>query len=247
MLPGAPDAAWLVELGAEPVASRDPDRRFSSASMIKTFAALALADLRSDWGDSVTVAPEHRAYGDGILRHAVLPLSLPLREVVTLALALSDNTAANTLVAAAGGLDAVNARLGARGFGARMLRGLSGGGDAAESGIGTCTPREHARAVAALAVQAPAAYAALHAQQDRRSLARGLVDDVPFAHKTGTVDDVRHDGGILERGASRLAVTCFTAGGPHAEWVDHPACVAMGEAMVRTCRALGWDDVVAAG
>jgi beta-lactamase class A len=215
--------------------------------MIKTFAALALADLRGDWSEPVVVAPEHRAHGDGILRHAVLPLALPLREVVTLALALSDNTAANTLVAAAGGLAAVNGRLEARGFGARLLRGLSAAGEAAESGIGVCTPREHARAVAALAEEVPPAYAALHAQQDRRSLARGLGYDARFAHKTGTVDDVRHDGGVLERGASRLAVTCFTAGGPHAEWVDHPACVAMGEAMVRTCRALGWDDVVVAG
>lgn len=213
--------------------------------MIKTFAALALAELREDWSEPVAVAPEHRAYGDGILRHAVLPVTLPLREVVTLALALSDNTAANTLVAAAGGLEAVNGRLAARGFDARMLRGLSDAGEPAQSGIGACTPREHARAVAALATEAPDAYTALHAQQDRRSLARRLDYDAAFAHKTGTVDDVRHDGGILERGASRLAVTCFTAGGPHAEWVDHPACVGMGDAMVRTCRALGWHELVA--
>ena len=35
------------------------------------------------------------------------------------------------------------------------------------------------------------------AQEDAEGLAQGLPAGVPFGHKTGTVDDIRHDGGIV--------------------------------------------------
>lgn len=37
----------------------------------------------------------------------------------------------------------------------------------------------------------------LLAQDDDEGLAEGLPDDVAFGHKTGTLDDARHDGGIV--------------------------------------------------
>lgn len=261
VLTRVPETSWLIELDDSELASRAPDRPFASASMIKTFLGLAAAHLCPDWSQPVTVETAHRAAGDGMLRHIRLPLKLRLGDVVAFAIAMSDNTAANTLIAAAGGLDRVNEELARRGFDARMLRWLSGVGPAAragtyaaEVGIGVCSPREHNRAVSAIADAAasdPASaygdlHRALHAQQDRRALARWLVEDVPMAHKTGTVDRLRHDGGCLAREGDHLRVACFTDGGPVAEWVDHPACVGMAQAMAWTTSALGWDDYVLA-
>jgi RimJ/RimL family protein N-acetyltransferase len=261
VLTRVPAAGWIVALDDDELAARAPDRPMASASMIKTFLALAAARLCPDWSGRVAVEPEHRAAGDGMLRHLRLPVRLPLGDVVAFTIAMSDNTAANTVIAAAGGLDRVNDELARRGFDARMLRWLSDAGPAAragtyatEVGIGVCSPREHTRAVAAIADAAAreptSAYGdlhrALHAQQDRRALARWLVEDAPIAHKTGTVRRLRHDGGDLEREGRRLRFACFTDGGPAAEWIDHPACVAMAEAMAWTAVALGWEDYVLA-
>jgi len=260
VLTRVPAAGWIVALDDE-LAARAPDRPVASASMIKTFLGLAAVHLCPDWSRRVTVEAEQRAAGDGMLRHLRLPVRLPLGDVVAFAIAMSDNTATNTVIAAAGGLDRVNDELARRGFDARMLRWLSDAGPAAragtyatEVGIGVCSPREHSRAVAAIAdaaARAPTSaygelHRALHAQQDRRALARWLVEDAPIAHKTGTVGRLRHDGGTLEREGRRLRVACFTDGGPTAEWIDHPACVAMAEAMAWTAAALGWEDYVLA-
>ena len=253
VLTRVPAAGWIVALDDE-LAARAPDRPVASASMIKTFLGLAAVHLCPDWSRRVTVEAEQRAAGDGMLRHLRLPVRLPLGDVVAFAIAMSDNTATNTVIAAAGGLDRVNDELARRGFDARMLRWLSDAGPAAragtyatEVGIGVCSPREHSRAVAAIAdaaARAPTSaygelHRALHAQQDRRALARWLVEDAPIAHKTGTVGRLRHDGGTLEREGRRLRVACFTDGGPTAEWIDHPACVAMAEAMAWTAAGAG--------
>jgi hypothetical protein len=76
-------------------------------------------------------------------------------------------------------------------------------------------------------------------QQDRRSLARWLSLSASFAHKTGTVDRVRHDAGVLICDQVELWVGCFTDGGPTDEYVDHPSCLGMASAMRDTLRALG--------
>ena len=61
----------------------------------------------------------------------------------------------------------------------------------------------------------------LEQQWHRDSLARPLVDDTPFAHKTGSVGGVRHDGGVLLPGTpDALTVHCFTDGPERDELVD---------------------------
>ena len=78
-----------------------------------------------------------------------------------------------------------------------------------------------------------------------RLLARPLVDETPFAHKTGSVGGVRHDGGVLLPGTpDALAVHCFTDGDERDELVDDVATTAMGRAMVRTLTLLGLDHLV---
>jgi beta-lactamase class A len=168
-------------------------------------------------------------------------------------LAISDNTATNVVLEAAGGAAAVNERLAEWGYGTRICRPV-GGGDpvwdgAAELraahadlptpiGLGMTSVAEHQRLIGELD---PDALALLGQQQDRQLLARYVGENVAFAHKTGAVDGVRHDAGLLRASGRELLVGCFTDGGPHEEWPDHPAAVGMGLALAWTAELLGLD------
>lgn len=257
-----PRASWSVREGTTVLAARAPERWFSSASMIKTFV-LAVALEAAETGEleldaPVTVRCEHMAGGDGVLRLFATPPRLPLRELLRLMVVLSDNTATNAVLEALGGLEPLNERLAAQAYGSRM-RGWAGNAGPRWSGAASCLPDdllspaglgvtslvEHARLMAEvhagerLPVLGRFALDLLAQQADRRALARFLPEGASFAHKTGTIDRVRHDAGVLEAGGRTIWVGAFTDGGPEEEWVDHPACVGMGLAMTWTAQALG--------
>lgn len=259
-------AAWSLVLRGHGL---DLDVRgglgYSGASTIKTFllelASLAVADGRLAWDTEVTVAPEHVAAGDGVLATWPLPLRLPLHAVAQLMTALSDNTATNVVLDVLGGLEVVNDALGAAGCSSRMRRWVTGryadpragdwdsaAGLPSRAGLSVVVPREHADAVDRIVADArhAAARGMLEQQWHRDSLARRLVDETPFAHKTGSVGGVRHDGGVLLPGSPQaLAVHVFTDGPERDELIDDPAGVAMGRALGATLEALGLGDLVA--
>ena len=218
--------------GDEVLAAHEPGRMFSSASMIKTFVLAAALDAG---GLQEEVVVDERVDGDGILRLLDLPIRRPMKELLALMVAISDNTATRAVVRALGGAQELNAWLAAHGFGSRVLGGEAPGLPT-PPGLGTTSAAEHERVVREMP---PAGIQMLLEQQDRRALARLLDDDARFAHKTGTIDGARHDGGVLLRaGAEPLFVHAFTDGGPQEEWVDHPACVGMGIAMSGTVKWL---------
>jgi beta-lactamase class A len=243
------------------------DAAYSGASTIKTFlleqASQAVAAGRLSWDAPVSVTPEHVAAGDGVLAHWPLPVTLPLHAVAQLMTALSDNTATNAVVDLLGGLEDVNDALAAAGLASRMRRWVTGRysdprcgpWDSSEhlpsrAGLSVVVPREHAFAVSRLVSEPRHAVARtmLEQQWHRDSLARHLRDEMPFAHKTGSVGGVRHDGGVLLPGTSdELAVHCFTDGPERDESPDDVACVAMGRAMARTLVLLGLGELVIPG
>jgi beta-lactamase class A len=226
-----PHASWLVTRGDEVLAEHDAERMFSSASMIKTFL-LAAALERGDLSDEVPV--EERVEGDGVLKLIDLPVRRPMKELLSLMIAISDNTATRAVVRALGGAEEVNAWLAAEGFASRVLGGEAPGLPS-RPGLGTTSAAEHERVVRRILERHELGLRMLLEQQDRRALARLLDEESRFAHKTGTIDAVRHDGGVLLRdGEQPLFVHAFTDGGPLPEWVDHPACVGMGIAMEGT-------------
>jgi beta-lactamase class A len=237
------DAAWEVRLGPEVLAAKDPNRFFSGASMIKTFiAALVSEDLENPIAkrSGVIEIPRHiQAEGDGLLRFTELPTELTIDQLLMLMIAVSDNTATTALVERLGGVEAVNTRLAARGWDSRVWL-YAGQGDGKFSSVSLA---EHQAALAS--ITDPAIRVMFRAQQDRRSLARWLEFDAPFEHKTGTTEGVRHDAGVLQTERGELWVGAFTDGGPEAEYVDHPACIAIGAAMRDTLRALGLSALLA--
>lgn len=258
-------ASWLVTEDGRALTAHRPERRFASASMIKTFVlAWALEEVhagRLGLDAPVTVGDERRAEGDGVLRLAQLPVVATLRWLLELMVVISDNTATNAVVARLGGVDALNEQLESWGLRSRMRGYLSRAGApasdcgavsaddglATEAGLGVTSCAEHDRVVRGLHSGDIAgglgaeAIAMMLDQQDRRSLARFVNDRARLAHKTGTVDRVRHDGGLLLAGNRIVSVHAFTDGGETVEWVDHPACVGMGLALAWTSELLGLD------
>jgi beta-lactamase class A len=265
LAPRVPLASWSVVEDGRVLTEHEPERWFSSASMIKTFIAAvaldAVAQGELTLESSLPVRAEHRTGGDGVLGTFTGEVELPLLEVLRLMLAISDNTATNVVLAALGGTEPLNARLAAWGYGSRMCRRVGGGPlwSGAEAlreahtdmpspiGLGITSVAEHQRLVAELRPGGRLAHAGADAvallceQQDRRALARYVGEDVAFAHKTGTDDGARHDAGLLRASGREILVGCFTDGGPHEEWVDHPAVVGMGLALAWTAELLGLD------
>jgi len=267
---------WEQELGAVPAWSVlirgcgvDLDVRgelvYSGASTIKTFlleqVSSAVDAGRLAWDLPVTVTETHLAQGDGVLARWPLPATASLYAVCQLMTALSDNTATNAVVDTLGGIVAVNDALAEAGLTTRLRRWVTGRysdprcaewdaspGLPSRAGLSVVVPREHADAVDRLVTDErhAAARAMLEQQWHRDSLARALRDETPFAHKTGSVGGVRHDGGVLLPGTDRaLAVHAFTDGPERDETVDDPACVAMGRAMVRTLELVGLGTLIA--
>ncbi|MBA2515243.1 MAG: serine hydrolase, partial [Solirubrobacterales bacterium] len=258
-----PHASWLVAEEGRILTAHRPERRFASASIIKSFVlAWALDEVhlgRLALDEPVTVGEGLRADGDGVLRLARLPTVVPLRWLLELMVAVSDNTATNSVVARLGGVDVLNERLDSWGLRSRMRGYVSRAGTpasdreaisadpglATEAGLGVTSCAEHDRVLCALYAGdiagelGPAGIAMMLHQQDRRSLSRFMDDRARLAHKTGTVDRVRHDGGLLLAGDRVISVQAFTDGGLTAEWVDHPACVGMGMALAWTSELLG--------
>jgi beta-lactamase class A len=233
---------------------------YSGASTIKTFL-LELASDSLSWDQPVTVTPEHVAEGDGVLATWPLPVTLPLHAVAQLMTALSDNTATNAVVDTLGGLVVVNDALAGRGLASRMRRWVTGRHSdprceewdssaslPSRAGLSVVVPSEHADAITRMvsSPQHAVARAMLEQQWHRDSLARPLVDETPFAHKSGSVGGVRHDGGTLLPGTEdALVVHCFTDGPERVELFVDVAGVGMGRAMARTLRLLGMDQLLA--
>jgi beta-lactamase class A len=254
-------ASWLVREGDRTLAAHAEERFYSGASMIKTFLLAAALDL-VERGEvaldrEVAVDSSHAACGDGVLRFLEAP-SLPLRDLLALMTALSDNTATNAVLELVG-LERFNGWLEEHGFESRMRafvdhperawsrRDEVGAGHdlLTPVGLSLTSAAEHDRLLSEIAagrllpVLGGVAFELLEEQQDRRALARYLPEGARFAHKTGTIGGVRHDAGLLRAGERRIGVSVFTDGGPEQEWVDHPALVGMGLAMAWCIRELG--------
>ena len=251
-----PVCSWQVRLNDRVLTEHELDRRFSGASMIKTpIAAVVVDDVTAghrSWRDDVVVTEEMRAPGDGLLRSLQLPRRVSLDVALTLMIAVSDNTATNALIDALGGLDVLNERMAAQGWSSRARRWIGGqrvangsegfiedDGLPSPAGLSRISLVDHQSALARILASDDPIVRAFTVQQDRRALARWVSDDVCFAHKSGTIDGVRHDAGVLLGSHGELWVACFTDGGAEDEFVDHPSCVAMGAAMRGTLRVLG--------
>ena len=232
------DTGMVYELGADdrvPTAST-----IKIAIMVEAFARVA--EGKAKWTDELVLTKEKKVGGSGILPEFADGLRLTLRDGVTLMMILSDNTATNLVIDVLTA-DAINARMESLGLKeTRLMRRVFGGGESAEGkkeenkrfGLGRTTPREMVTLLEKLErgeVISPAASKEMLELMKREQGTNGIWREqwrVPKATKSGALDALRSNLGIIyhPRGRVALAITCNEM--PEVNWtVDNPALLLM--------------------
>ncbi len=210
------------------------------AVMVEAFARVA--EGKAKWSDELVLGKEARYAGSGVLQDLGDGLRLTLRDAVTLMMTVSDNTATNMVLDHLT-TDAVNARMESLGFRqTRIMRRVGGGGVSKEGqieankrfGLGRTTPRELATLLEKLErgeVVSPEVSKEMIDLLKREQTTDGIWRDlwrVPKATKSGALDALRSNVGVIyhTRGRIALAVTCDDM--PEPDWTaDNPALLLM--------------------
>ncbi len=190
------------------------------AIMVEVFAQVAEGKLQ--WNEKFVL--KNKVGGSGVLGEFTEGTELDLRTLVNLMIVVSDNTATNMILDRIG-TDAVNDRMAKLGFRyIRALRKVGGGGEAKIMnednnrlfGIGVSTMREMGLLIEKIekgeiiSQQACSEMIAiLRRQQYIDGIGRGLLDTTPIASKSGALDRLRSDVGIIytRRGRIVMAIT----------------------------------------
>jgi beta-lactamase class A len=196
---------------------------FPSASTIKILIHVGLArafDERRLNPDDKLPAPEHiRLEGSGVVNWLDSDLELSLRDHAWLMIAISDNTTSNVCIEAVG-IEAINAagaeigvgatRLGRRFMGSNAPAGPSKNRATANGLVAILTAIEEDRA--ASPEQCAWMRQCLNDQQHLDRLPRYLPDSVSWRGKTGTINLIAHDCGVLTGPKGSLAIAVLTQG-----------------------------------
>ena len=202
--------------------------------MLAVFDAVARGEAK--WTEPLTVAAAEKVSGSGVLASEISDgVRLPLGDVVHLMIVLSDNTATN-MVLERFGADAVNGYLDKLGIKTtRALRkvmgktasGWSAAGKLPENekyGLGVTTPRDMVAMLEKLErgeIVSPEAsremIAILKRCQDDTGIRRRFAG-VPVANKTGALDALRADAGIVYSPGGRIAMSITVDGMPKADY-----------------------------
>jgi beta-lactamase class A len=229
-----------LDTGAEYSLGGDEAVRTAStikvAVMVEAFARVA--EGRAKWSDELVLDKSVRYAGSGVLQDLTDGLRLPLRDAVTLMMTVSDNTATNMVLGYLSA-DAVNDRMESLGLKqTRIMRRVGGGGESREGkieankrfGLGRTSPREMVTLLERMErgeIVSPAVSKEmidlLKREQGTDGIWRGLWR-VPKATKSGALDALRSNVGVIyhARGRIALAVTCDDM--PEPNWTpDNPA------------------------
>ena len=220
-----------------------------TASTIKLAILTAVFDAvargQAQWTEPLEVTAAEKVTGSGILGSEISDgVKLPLGDVVNLMIVLSDNTATNMILQRFSA-DRVNAWLDRLGLpGTRSMRkvmgseghpadlGYSAAGRLPENrkyGLGVSTPRDMVTILEKIArgemVNAAASaemIAILKRNQDNTGIARHM-QGMEVAHKTGALDALRSDVGIVYAKNGRVAMAITVDNMPKADWSpDNP-------------------------
>ena len=243
-------AVYAEDLTTHASVALSPDTPVQTASTIKLLILLeAVEQIRAGHAhleDRLTLAPADRVPGSGILTHLDAPLELTFKDVLTLMIALSDNTATNLAIDRLG-VSAINARAATLGLRQTHLykkvftpvaTGTILPDDFKQFGLGKTTPREITQIMRTLAtcsftppslandaVLCNAALAMLYLQQTRTGIPYFL-DALPgatgtsIANKTGALDAVRSDVGAVSTPHGLVLLALFTYDNKDRRWIE---------------------------
>ena len=208
------------------------NERVRTASTIKlaimTTIFDAIAHGRGKWNEELVLHDSDKVAGTGLIHELSDGIHLPIRDVMHLMIVVSDNTATNLLIDRFTA-DAVNADMDALGLkNTRVMRkvlisgkppsGFSQAGRLEENqrfGLGSTTPREMVTLIEKMErgelVSADASHemiAIMKRQQYKDGIGRRVA--FPVASKSGSLDHLRSDVGIVysPEGRIAIAVTC---------------------------------------
>ena len=223
------------------VFSHRADEPMPTASLIKfpvMIEAYRQAEAgRFDLAKNVVLRDEDKVPGSGILTgHFSAGATFPLRDAVRLMIAFSDNTATNLVLDQIGlpatakymeELDCPNTKIHAKVF----KRETSVFPERSKQfGLGSTTAAEMLRLLELLhqrKLVSPAASDKMRehllACDDRKKFPRLLPEGTKLPHKTGSVDGIRTDAGIIETPAGPIALCVLTADNKDTRWADDNA------------------------
>jgi len=181
------------------------DVSFVSASMIKLLVLACLMDEVRDGALSLEQTYELSSAdivgGTGRINALPLGTALSYDELAESMIAYSDNTATNVLIDALG-MDAINMTAKSHGLTeTRLQRKMMDFSGSAENYMST---NDAVKLLTGFAngdigntALSEKAIGYLNKQTDNAALAQGIPEGIVFAHKTGSLNEFRHDGGIV--------------------------------------------------
>ena len=198
------------------------DRQFLAASIIKIPIMMAaferVRDGRLRLDDTLVLTKEYKVGGSGVLLELHDGLRLTLLDAIHLMIVVSDNTATNLVIDAIGGIDVVNDYMSRKGLKYSRLENYlmkpKPGGPR-----NSVTPRDVAyllRGIATRSIDDPGDCGSmleiLKRQQYNDKIPRILPPEVKCAHKTGELDGVTHDAGIVTGPDANFVIVCLSQG-----------------------------------
>jgi len=220
------------------------DEPVRTASTIKLPIACAVAKFVADgqhnWSDRLVIGAADKVSGSGVLTDFSDGESVSLRDATTLMIIVSDNTATNLILDRVGG-DAVNEYLASLGFErTRVMRKIRGDGNQLKPaqgwtrdgsrpenqrfGIGVSTPREMVRLLELLEQgkivderSSRLVLRMLERQQYKDGIGRKL-EQFRVASKSGSLDALRSDVGIVHTPHGRIAIAITVDGLPQIDY-----------------------------
>ena len=147
-------ALYAINLNSSTAVGIDPDLPVQTASVIKLgilyHAMVQVREGKARWDEPITLHPHEAVAGSGILTFLDTPVTLTLKDILTMMVIVSDNTATNLAIDRFG-IDPVNARLQALGLTnthlyKKVMLPATGPmpADQPKFGLGKTTPREMA-------------------------------------------------------------------------------------------------------
>jgi len=213
-----------------------PDQPVRTASTIK-LAIMAeccaeVSEGKLKWTEPLTISADEKVSGSGVLQDLSNGVQLPLHDVMDLMIVLSDNTATNLILNRIGG-NAVNARMVQLALPqTRVMRKILGDGsnlkphpsgvteegekpENKQWGTGRSSPRDMVTILDRLyrgelvsKADSDEMLGVLKRQRDHDCIGRNM-KDVTIANKSGALDHLRSDVGIIysKRGPIAMAIT----------------------------------------
>jgi beta-lactamase class A len=249
-------AMYATQLNTGKTVAFDADRPVQTASVIKlTILFEAMEEVRAGkahWNEKLTLNKGDAVSGSGILMFLDTPVTLTLKDVLTMMVIVSDNTATNMAIDRFG-IDAVNQRIAWMGLKdthlyKKVMKPASGPmpADQTKFGLGKTTPREMAKVMERIGrcqlagpgeTEQPGDAAicevALHMLRNqfyRDTVPRYLekLDSTEegsgIASKTGSLNGVRNDVAIVAGKSGPIVLSMFTYGNKDRGWtVDNEA------------------------